>query len=327
MTATPIPEDPTSPAIAGNPGSTAAGRPRVSRNSRGSLRVVEAGPALLVEDLGRPGWAHLGVPRSGALDPEALALANRLVGNPVETAGLEVLLGGCALEALSSVRLALTGAPMPLRVAGRDVGWGEPVSVQAGELVEIGPAPSGLRGWLALAGGIQVPEVLGSRSTDTLSGLGPPPVAGGDELLVGDAPATYVAEARAVPAAQDDGGTVLALRWGPRHGWFTDEALGRLMSSVYEVSPDSDRVGLRLTAGAAGRLERSVDDELASEGIVLGAVQVPSDGQPLIFLADHPVTGGYPVVGVVDRHDVARCAQLRPGERVRFRLAGGPRLG
>jgi biotin-dependent carboxylase-like uncharacterized protein len=289
-----------------------------------SLRVVEAGPALLVEDLGRPGWAHLGVPRSGALDPEALALANRLVGNRAETAGLEVLLGGCALEALSSIRLAVTGAPLPVRVAGRDVGWGEPVSVHAGELVEIGPTPSGLRGWLAVAGGIQVPEVLGSRSTDTLSGLGPAPLAPGDELLVGDAPATYVAEAKAVPAARVDGDTVLALRLGPRHGWFTDEALDRLASIAFEVSPDSDRVGLRLVAGAAGRLERRVDDELASEGIVLGAVQVPSDGQPLIFLADHPVTGGYPVVGVVDPHNVSRCAQLRPGVRVRFRLTDAP---
>jgi biotin-dependent carboxylase-like uncharacterized protein len=292
----------------------------------GRVRAVDAGPALLVQDMGRPGWAHLGVPRSGALDPGALAQANRLVGNPVEAAGLEVLLGGCALEALTSIRLAITGASMPLRVAGRDVGWGETISVHAGELVEIGPAPSGLRAWLALAGGVQVPEMLGSRSTDTLSGLGPAPVRSGDVLPVGDAPATYVAEARAVPAAQGNGDSVLGLRLGPRHGWFTDEALHRLTSTSYEVSPDSDRVGLRLVAGDAERLERRVDAELASEGIVLGAVQVPGDGQPLIFLADHPVTGGYPVVGVVERVDVARCAQLRPGDGIRFRLVDGPRL-
>jgi biotin-dependent carboxylase-like uncharacterized protein len=291
----------------------------------GSLRVVDAGPALLVQDTGRPGWAHLGVPRAGALDPQALAQANRLVGNPVQAAGLEVLLGGCVFEALTSVRIALTGAPMPVRVAGREVGWGEPISVHAGELVEILQPPWGLRGWLALAGGVEVPEVLGSRSTDTLSGLGPAPVAAGDVLSLGPAPTTYVAEARAVPADPTGGGTQLRLTLGPRDEWFTPEALRRLVRTTYEVSPDSDRVGLRLSAGDEARLERRTDSELASEGIVLGAVQVPGEGQPLIFLADHPVTGGYPVVGVVDRDDVARCAQLRPGDQVRFRLVDGRR--
>jgi biotin-dependent carboxylase-like uncharacterized protein len=197
--------------------------------------------------------------------------------------------------------------------------------VHAGELVEIRQPPWGLRGWLALAGGVELPEVLGSRSTDTLSGLGPAPVVSGDVLSLGPAPTTYVAEARAVPADPTGGETQLRMTLGPRDGWFTPEALRRLVRTTYEVSPDSDRVGLRLSAGDEGRLERRTDSELASEGIVLGAVQVPGDGQPLIFLADHPVTGGYPVVGVVDRDDVARCAQHRPGDQVRFRLVDGRR--
>lgn len=311
-----------SPGIAGNAGSTRGVAARFPRNSRGNsggrVRVVEPGPALLVQDLGRPGWAHLGVPRSGALDPEALAQANRLVGNAAEVAGLEVLLGGCVLEALTSLRVALTGAPMPLVVAGRQVGWGEPVSVRAGDRVEIRTAPSGLRSWLALAGGVQVPEVLGSRATDVLSGLGPEPLRSGDLLPVGDAPTSYAAEAHAVPADLPDAAIVLGLRLGPRQDWFTEPSLERLTTTAYQVSPDSDRVGLRLTAPERERLDRRVDTELASEGIVLGAVQVPGDGQPLVFLADHPVTGGYPVIGVVDDAGLARCAQLRPGDLVRF---------
>jgi biotin-dependent carboxylase-like uncharacterized protein len=257
------------------------------------------------------------VPPSGALDPAALALANRLVGNPEPAAGLEILLGGCALTAEGSVRIALTGAQLPLAVDGALKPWGSAISVRAGQLVEIGTAPGGLRSWLAVGGGIDSPSTLGSRSTDTLTGLGPPPLQPGDVLPVGmasDAPGT----GDAVPAGSASGPVRLRVRLGPRDDEFTDGSVEAFFDTQYTVSAGSDRVALRLEPPEGSRLARRDATELESEGVVTGAVQVPPEGSPLVFLADHPVTGGYPVIAVVDASDLARCAQLRPGDRVSF---------
>jgi biotin-dependent carboxylase-like uncharacterized protein len=273
---------------------------------------------VLIEDLGRPGWAHLGVPTSGALDGPALALANRLVGNPPGAAGLEILVGGLTLRAETSVRVALTGAQLPTLVDGRPLAWGAAVSVPQGGRLAVRPDPRGLRAWLAVAGGIDVPAVLGSRSTDTLSGLGPAPVRPGDRLPVGPLPAVPSGSASAIPDPTDMGPTTLRLRLGPRDDWFSRFPFDVWRTRDLVVSPSSDRVAVRLLGEPLVRRRRA---ELPSEGLVTGAVQVPGDGQPLIFLADHPTTGGYPVVGVVDPADLPRCAQLRPGDRVRFRQA------
>jgi biotin-dependent carboxylase-like uncharacterized protein len=281
-----------------------------------ALRVVRLDCQVLIEDLGRPGWAHLGVPPSGALDQESLALANRLVGNRESQAGLEILLGGVALVAEGSVRLALTGGQLPMRAGGRAVGWGVAVSVSDGCTIEVGRAPDALRGWLAVAGGVAVPPVLGSRSTDTLSGLGPQPVRAGDRIPVGRSRALRAGDAAAVPRwSATDGGVMLRVHPGPRDDWFTAQSLAGLWSASYRVSPSSDRIALRLDGAP---LVRRWSGELPSEGLVTGAVQVPGDGQPLIFLADRPTTGGYPVVGVVAAADLPRCAQLRPGDSIRF---------
>ncbi|WFE58905.1 biotin-dependent carboxyltransferase family protein [Micromonospora sp. WMMD712] len=306
------------------------------------LEVLRAGALTTVQDQGRPGWAHLGVPRSGALDPAALRLANRLVGNPEDAAGLEITLTGCTLRLTRAGTVALTGADADVwigrgrlvdgRLGGGHTGdpntgdarrtgprpgdrpgdVGRPLAVPAGATVRIGPARTGLRTWLAVAGGIAVPPVLGSRSTDTLSGLGPPPLRDGDVLPLGDpagdpAPVDVTVGRPAPPLLR------LPLRLGPRDDWFTPAALDRLLGTPYTVSPVSNRVGARLTGAP---LPRAIAGELPSEGLVLGAVQVPADGQPLIFLADHPTTGGYPVVGVVD--DVTPLAQARPGTTVTF---------
>ena len=280
-----------------------------------TLTVEAAGPQLLVQDLGRPGHAHLGVPPSGALDPGALALGNRLVGNPEDAAGLEMLVGGVRLRARASVRVALTGGLLDLRVDGRPVAWGASVSVPVGSLLEVGRGP-GLRGWLAVAGGVDVPETLGSRSTDTLTGLGPAPLEAGAALEIGTVrggPAPV-----AVPGPPQAPRTaVLDVVLGPRHEKFTESALLALERSEYAVSPASNRTAVRLDADTA--LERRSAEELPSEGLVTGAVQVPASGKPLVFLADHPVTGGYPVIGVVTASSLAVCAQLRPGDRVRLR--------
>jgi biotin-dependent carboxylase-like uncharacterized protein len=283
------------------------------------LTVLDPGAMTLVQDLGRAGHAHLGVPPSGALDAGAHALANRLVGNPSDAAGLEILIGGVELRADESVRIALTGALTDLVVGGQRRPWGEAVSVPAGETVEVRPHTNGLRGWLAFAGGIVVPEVLGSAATDTLTGLGPDPLARDDVVRLGTTVGRSGAGA-AVPRRHDETATELAVRLGPRDDWFTNEALARLGRTTYEVAADSNRIGVRLVATDGSSLTRSRSGELPSEGIVTGAVQVPGSGQPLVFLSDHPVTGGYPVIGVVDPGDLWKCAQLRPGDQMRFRV-------
>ena len=276
------------------------------------IGIVRAGALTTVQDLGRPGYAHLGVPRSGALDPSALRLANRLVGNPEQHAGLETTLTGCTVRLRSAGTVAVTGADAPVRVAGRAADVGKPIAVPAGGLVEVGPARWGVRSDLAGGGGVAVEPVLGSRATDMLSGLGPRPLRDGDELPTGPVTALPAPVDFTLSAAPP---TVLHLpvRLGPRDDWFTDEAVERLLGTTYTVTPVSNRVGARL-AGAT--LPRAEAGELPSEGIVLGAVQVPANGQPLIFLADHPTTGGYPVIAVVT--DVAPLAQARPGTTVRF---------
>ncbi len=289
--------------------------PRHDRAGR-SLHVLDPGPFATVQDAGRPGLAHLGVPRSGWLDVRAATLANRLVGNPETDAVLECLLGGLVVRSSSATTVAVTGARCEVRVDGRPVSHGAAVAVPAGGTVTVGPATRGLRCYVAVAGGLAVEPVLGSRATDTLSGLGPPVLAAGSVLPVGEARGNP-ADGEAVPDPTR-GETVLRCSAGPRADWFTEHALQALTTTAYRVAAESDRVGLRLDGAT---LPRARDGELPSEGLVLGAVQVPADGRPLVFLNDHPTTGGYPVVAVVDPAGLGSCAQLRPGDLVRFRWA------
>ncbi|MFE5947429.1 biotin-dependent carboxyltransferase family protein [Streptomyces sp. NPDC056480] len=280
--------------------------------------VVRAGALTTVQDLGRPGHAHLGVPRSGALDPAAVRLVNRLVGNPETAAVLETTVDGCALRPRRAVTVAVGGAPCPVRVDGRPAAWGTAVRVPAGSVLDIGTATRGLRAYVAIGGGIGVEPVLGSRSTDLLSGLGPSPAAVETVLPLGPDTGTATAvrgPVDAPPWPGPPGELVLRVRLGPREDWFTAAALRTLVTRAYRVSSASNRVGLRLDGPA---LERARHGELASEGMVLGAVQVPPDGRPVVFLADHPTTGGYPVVGVVREADLGAVAQAVPGTPVRF---------
>ncbi|MFD8887614.1 biotin-dependent carboxyltransferase family protein [Streptomyces erythrochromogenes] len=281
------------------------------------LVVVRPGALTTVQDGGRPGYAHLGVPRSGALDTAAYALANRLVGNPPDAAALETTLDGVSLRAPAAAVVAVTGAPCPVRISGRPVAWGAPVRLPAGAELEVGRAESGVRGYVAVRGGLAVPPVLGSRSTDLLSGLGPPVLSAGMTLPVGPAGPDPVpgADAYGLPAAPSE--LLLPLRPGPRADWFTKASLAGLWRAEFRVSAESNRIGLRTEAGTP--LVRARAGELPSEGMVLGAVQVPPDGLPVVFLADHPVTGGYPVVGVVAPGPALdAAAQARPGTPVRF---------
>ncbi|MFJ6215923.1 biotin-dependent carboxyltransferase family protein [Streptomyces sp. NPDC092296] len=278
------------------------------------LEVVRAGPLTTVQDEGRRGVAQLGVPRAGALDGPAYRMANLLAGNAAGAAVLETTLGGVAVRVSSPVGAAVAGAPAPVTVDGRPVPWGAPVLVPAGAVLEVGAATHGVRSYVAFTGGVAVPPVLGSRSADLLSGLGPPPLADGDRLPLGDAPGTPV-RPPVVPLAAPPAELVLRLEPGPRADWFPPDALAVLARTGYRVAAQSNRVGLR-TDGPP--LARARGGELPSEGMVLGAVQVPPDGRPVVFLADHPTTGGYPVLGVVPEADLSAAAQAVPGTPVRF---------
>ena len=413
--------------------------PRTEGRRTGELEVLATGPLVLVEDAGRPGLAVLGVPRSGGADPRALRAANRLVGNRAGAAVLEVVLGGLVVRFLATTAIALVGAAVQATLDGVPVPLDRAVRAPAGATLRLAVPLTGLRTWLAVRGGVAEPPVLGSRSTDVLSGLGPAPVQPGDRLSIGDAfdglpeveppgveppeveplkvgpqevepwevepwkvgppeveppevgpwevriapdagAAPYVGVApvpsssRAaapdlggvpdVPGARrDDPGTarsdvpvdspsdvpvdapsdepvdaptdepvdaprvapgtpaarvvVLPATWGPRAGWLDHRSRARLADQVWTVTPDSNRVALRWDGPP---LRRASDDELPSEGLVLGAVQVPHDGRPVVFGPDHPVTGGYPVVAVLTAQGVARAAQCRPGDRVRLAL-------
>jgi biotin-dependent carboxylase-like uncharacterized protein len=276
---------------------------------RTSLTVMEPGSLTTVQDSGRSGQAALGIGRSGACDRASHRLANALVGNDSRAATLEVTFGGLVLRAEGPVVLATAGArcPGPAHHA--------PFNLEAGDQLELGAPHTGLRTYVAVRGGFDVEPVLGSRSTDLLSGLGPPPLAAGDVLPVGAAtkgmPGVDVAPVRELSAER----LTVRIEEGPRRDWFGDGAWQLLTGQDYEVSSQSNRVGVRLDGEP---LTRRRDGELPSEGMMRGALQIPPSGTPVLFLADHPVTGGYPVIAYVHDADVDRCAQLRPGQRLRL---------
>ncbi len=288
-----------------------------------ALLIERVGGLTTVQDLGRPGLAHLGVTRSGAADRGALRLANRLVGNHQSAAALEVTLGGLTLTPLADVTIAVTGALCPILFGAHPAMSAAPgalVDVPAGTSITLGTATAGLRAYLAVRGGIQADPVLGSRARDTLSGLGPRPLAVGDLLGVGASGGPDVArwprigQVPLAPPPHPDQLVQLDAVDGPRADWLAADGVAALWQDTWTVSTQSDRVGLRLDGAPLARVR---DGELASEGLVRGAIQAPPSG-PVLFLADHPVTGGYPVVAVLHEVDVDRAAQLRPGQRLRL---------
>jgi biotin-dependent carboxylase-like uncharacterized protein len=280
--------------------------------------VSDAGPLTLVEDAGRPGWRRDGVSPSGAFDRRALRLANQIVGNAEGSAVLEVTLGGLVLEWLDEAVVAVTGADAVLRLDGRQVDRGRALRPGPGSILRIGRARAGLRCYLAVRGGVGAEPVLGSRSADVFGGLGPPALRAGDPIrLAGDPTLGPPRWQRAdLPELRPE--IAVTVHPGPRADWFAPESLARMFAGAYAVTPDSNRTALRL---AGPRLTRIHDRELEPEPVIRGAIQVPGSGRPLVFGPDHPVTGGYPVVAVVDDADTDALAQLRPGQQLRFRRA------
>lgn len=286
-----------------------------------TLEVIAPGPLATIQDLGRPGLAHVGVAHSGAADRNSLRLANRLVGNPESAAGIEATMGGIRLRAHIRTLICVTGAHTTVTVDDTPVGMGTSLPVQAGSILSVGAPRSGCRSYVAVRGGIVVPTVLGSRSTDTLSGLGPAPLRAGDVLPVGDPPAGWPPATMAPIGTEHSPLVDLDTFSGPRRHHLHNPS--DLYSGTWQVSAEADRIGVRLRrpkSSAAPHLTHRGDSaQLRSEGVAHGSVQIPPNGQPVIFLADHPVTGGYPVVAVLSADALCRAAQLVAGEAVRFR--------
>lgn len=280
------------------------------------LTVIEPGGRTTVQDLGRPGHASLGVGRSGAADQRAFALANRILGNDPGAAALETTLGGLAVRSSRAVWACVTGPSVDVLVDGSPVGVRTAFYVPAGGEIRLGVPQRGMRNYLAVRGGLAVPLLLGSAATDTLGGIGTEPVRAGDTLPIGRTPAAPVAGIDVFPAAEPPEVVELVVDPGPRADWFTADAWPQLLHTGYVVTPESDRIGVRLDGPP---LPRARSGELPSEGLMQGAVQIPAVGTPVCFLADTPTTGGYPVLAVVRRNSLPDLAQARPGQTLRFR--------
>lgn len=289
-----------------------------------TLEVVAPGLRTLVQDAGRPGLAALGISACGAWDRAAHELGNRLVGNSRQAASLEVLLGGLQVRVHGGdLLIAVTGAEGPLSVDRRPAALFSPVLVHDGQVIELGQVTRGLRRYLSVRGGIEGDRDFGSLASDPTRGLGLPVVKTGDELAVGQAQGRVL-------GSGEMGGVVSQLReelslravWGPRDDWFSTAGRQSFVDQLWHVTDQADRVGSRL---AGEPLEREVAGELASEATVRGAVQVPASGLPVVFGPDHPTTGGYPVICVVDGPDADLLSQAVPGQKVRF-LVSKPRV-
>jgi biotin-dependent carboxylase-like uncharacterized protein len=280
-----------------------------------TLEILRPGPLALIEDLGRAGFAHLGVTRSGAADRRAHTLANRLVANPDDRATIEVTLGGFAARVRGGdVDIAVTGADANPAVNGTVFGVNSIQRVRDGDVISLSTPRAGLRSYLAVRGGIDVEPVLGSHSYDTMSAIGPSPLQAGDVLPIGEHTADYPRLDQAPVAPIEEHLVEVNVVPGPHEDWLVDP--DAVVHTIWMASDRSDRVGMRLEGRPLQ--QRWPDRQLPSEGATRGAIQIPPSGLPVILGPDHPVTGGYPVVGVVTDEDIDKVAQIRPGQYVRL---------
>lgn len=302
----------------------APAQPTVSKSGC-AFEIRAAGLQALLEDGGRHGQAKQGVSASGAMDRRSLQAANRLVGNASDTACIEVAYGGFQLACRGDAVVAVTGAEGPVTLTRADgAQWPlpryQPVALAEGDVLALGEPTAGIRSYIAVRGGFDIAPVLGSLSSDTLARVGPAAIAVGDVLPVRAVSAgALVGEPEAPPTDLPTvrGEVVLDIVLGPRTDWFTPDAVELLCGQAWTVTPQSNRVGIRLAGEEA--LARANHAELPSEGTARGSIQVPASGQPVLFLADHPLTGGYPVIASVATHHLDRAGQIPVNARVRFR--------
>jgi antagonist of KipI len=284
-----------------------------------AFRVLRPGLLTTVQDLGRFGFASLGIPPSGAADPQSAILANRLARNADGAAVLEMTATGAQLEALGELRFAAAGAEMPLTRNGERLAFGTLHEAREGDRLDFGTASRGLRAYLAVEGGLDVAPVLGSLSTHLAAGLGG---FQGRRLEAGDILDTRPPAPRAEPAQARPGEVRIPLSPvrlrvlpGPQADFFSPETVRRFSEAGFRVSPQSNRMGLRLEGETIPLANQA---EILPEGVPVGAVQVPSGGDPIILMPEGPVTGGYPKIACVASVDLPLLGQIRPGDEVRF---------
>jgi biotin-dependent carboxylase-like uncharacterized protein len=259
-----------------------------------------------VQDLGRFGWAHFGISASGAADPLALRAGNLLVGNAENAAALEMTLSGAEFQFEGDSVIALTGSDF-----GADLPQWTAVPVKSGQILRCGRSRSGARAYLAVRGGLDVPLVMGSASVHVMTGVGGRPLCKGDTLSIGWAWVRRPrAPARHIP--QHEPQTALRVTPGPQASGFGDS----LYRGAYTVSEESNRMGIRLKGPALAK----PGGHMITEGVALGAIQAPPDGQPIVLFVEHQTTGGYPKPANVISADFWRLGQLRPRDQVAFEL-------
>jgi len=284
-----------------------------------AIQVQAPGLLTTVQDLGREGFGPIGVSPSGAADPVSLRLGNRLVGNAESAAGLEMtLLGGTFLFTQGAI-LALTGSDFGATLDGAAIAIGASFEVAPGQTVRLGPTRSGARCYLCVHGGIAVAPFLRSASTHILSGLGGfngRPLREGDELLIGSATKPFRRRTIAANISERlSSRKILRATPGPQVDWFSESSLRAFYAATYRVGEQSNRMGLRLDGTPVYQRDTR---EMLTEGVSLGAVQVPAGGSPIILFVDQQTTGGYPKIANVISADLHRVGQLRPRDEIRF---------
>ena len=288
-----------------------------------SVEILSPGLLTTVQDLGRFGYQRYGIPVCGALDSVSLKIANILVGNRDHLAGLEITAIGPTVRFSESAMIAIVGADLEPTLDGSPVPTWESVYAEAGSVLSFGMPRDGLRAYLAIAGGIEVPLVMKSRSTDLKGGFGGfagRALAAGDVLALGDSPHSGVASSMGLPpeiSRQTTYGQYFDIRvvLGPQDDAFTEEGVYTLLKSEYTVSNDADRTGYRLEGPI---IEHIVGADIVSDGTALGSIQVPGGGTPIILLADRGTTGGYTKIATVISPDIGLIAQAMPGATIRF---------
>ncbi|OCG07977.1 allophanate hydrolase [Gilliamella sp. wkB178] len=292
------------------------------------LKILATGLQTLMQDNGRIGQAALGISEAGAMDKGALHSANRVLGNPINAAALEITQGGFKAQIDSAMVVAVTGAPCDITITTAQAqqykaAMYQPIQLAKGDVIALGNNKCGVRSYLAVRGGFNTQAILTSCSYDTLAQVGPAPLQVGQTLALnrnGKLNAVSLTETPAIdyPAAGDV--VVLDIVLGPRTDWFTPQAVNLLSSQLWQVTPASNRIGLRL-AGVEP-LTRAQQQELPSEGTCIGAIQIPANGQPVLFLNDHPLTGGYPVIGAVCNYHLDLAGQIPVNAKIKFNPIG-----
>jgi biotin-dependent carboxylase-like uncharacterized protein len=282
------------------------------------IRVLDPGPHTTVQDLGRPRHLRYGIPPSGPLDRPSFITANRLVANADSAAALECTLMGPRLQAHAPCAVAVTGADMAITINGAAAPAWTTLLLLPADVLKIGVARAGVRGYVAFSGGIDVPVVLGSRATfvrGRMGGVQGRALRKDDVLPLAPAPLPRVRRLRRDAIPDWTGEPALRVVLGPQADRFTADGIAQFLGAAYEMLPQSDRMGARLKGP---RIAHARGHDIISDGIALGAVQVPGDGQPIVLLVDRQSTGGYTKVATVCSFDIARIGQVKPGQRMRF---------